>query len=183
VRARRAASRKLRDWPHTRRESAPPMLPRSGADAQRFAGDEQSAHDSQPRLPRASGTARGSATHADGVESRRTSLLPLGKVRHRSSGPEELHLQALTEPCLKVSPYTALRGFESAPSREHPVSGSQRFLLVAQLTKAAIEPRHPLRSPSITEASTLLPDDPPSHAAFLLSISRVSLIGFRLASA
>src|ERR1035438_5797824 len=100
----------------------------------------------------------------------------------RSSGPEELHLQALTEPCLKVSPYTALRGFESAPSREHPVSGGQRFLLVAQLTKAAIEPRHPLRSPSITEASTLLPDDPPSHAAFLLSISRVTLIGFRLAS-
>jgi hypothetical protein len=52
--------------------------------------------------------------------------------------------------------------------REHPVSGSERFLLVSQLTKAAIEPRHPLRSPSITEASTLLPDDPPSHAAFLL---------------
>jgi hypothetical protein len=100
-----------------------------------------------------------------------------------SSSPEELHLQALTEPCLKVSPYTALRGVESAPSREHPVSGGQRFLLVAQLTKAAIEPRHPLRSPPITEASTLLPDDPPSHAAFLLSISRVSLIGFRLASA
>jgi hypothetical protein len=100
----------------------------------------------------------------------------------RSSGPEEFHLQALTEPCLKVSPYTALRGFEGVPSREHPVSGGERFLLVAQLTKAAIEPRHPLRSPSITEASTLLPDDPPSHAAFLLSISRVTLIGFRLAS-
>src|SRR5580704_16610911 len=66
-----------------------------------------------------------------------------------SSSPEELHLQALTEPCLKVSPYTALRGVESAPSREHPVSGGQRFLLVAQLTKAAIEPRHPLRSPPL----------------------------------
>src|SRR5208282_4090063 len=91
VRARCAASRKLRDWPHTRRESVPPVPPRSGADAERFRGDEQSAHDSQPRLPRASGTARGSATPADCVESWRTSLLPLGKVRHSFSQDVALH--------------------------------------------------------------------------------------------
>src|SRR5258707_7026219 len=41
--------------------------------------------------PPASGTAHGSATHADCVESRRTSLLPLGKVRHSFSQDVALH--------------------------------------------------------------------------------------------
>src|ERR1700738_3611510 len=91
VRDRCAASRKLRDWLHTRHEYAPAETPRSGDDAEQFAGDEQGGRGSQPHLPPASGTARGSATEADCVESTRTSLLPLGKVRHSFSQDVALH--------------------------------------------------------------------------------------------
>src|SRR5215813_9199681 len=38
-----------------------------------------------------------------------------------SSGPEEFHLQALTEPCLMVSHHTALRGFKGIPVRDSPL--------------------------------------------------------------
>jgi hypothetical protein len=56
-----------------------------------IAGDQQGARGSQPHVPPTSGTARGSAIHADDVESRRTSLLPLGKVRHSFSQDAALH--------------------------------------------------------------------------------------------
>src|SRR6266581_260146 len=91
VRARCAASRKLRDWLHTRHEYSPAETPRSGDDAERFAADEQGARGSPTHLPPAPGTAHGSATHADCVESRRASLLPLGKVRHSFSQDVALH--------------------------------------------------------------------------------------------
>jgi hypothetical protein len=42
--------------------------------------------------------------------------------------------------------------------------------------------RHPLRSTSIADASTLLPDDPPSPSASIFPFSWFALIGFLLAS-
>ena len=72
-------------------EYAPAAPRRSGDDAERFRADEQGVRGSQPHLPPASGTAHGSATHADCVESWRTSLLPLGEVRRSFSQDVTLH--------------------------------------------------------------------------------------------
>src|SRR5215475_13496710 len=87
------------------------------------------------------------------------------------SRPEDFHHRPLTEPCIRVSPYTARRGFENASLRKRPLSGVKRFVLVAQLTTNPIQPRHPLDSTPITGASPLLSDDPPSQDAFLFCIS------------
>src|ERR1019366_5217866 len=56
------------------------------------------------------------------------------------------------------------------------------LILNIQLAKPSIELCHPLRSPSITDASTLLQDDPPSSSASIFPLSWVALIGFLLAS-
>src|SRR5215472_16284270 len=49
------------------------------------------------------------------------------------SRPEDFHHQPLTEPCVRVSPYTARRGFKNASLRKRPVSEGKRFVLVTQL--------------------------------------------------
>jgi len=100
----------------------------------------------------------------------------------RSSSPEEFHLQALTEQYVTLSRHTALRGFESGPLRERPLSGGE-----AILPGFPVDPNHHLAaSPTLLhphyEASTLLLGDPPSQDAFLIRISRSALIAFRFAS-
>src|SRR5215831_19868049 len=49
------------------------------------------------------------------------------------SRPEAFHHRPLTEPCVRVSPYTARRGFENASLRKRPLSEGKRFVLVTQL--------------------------------------------------
>ena len=98
-----------------------------------------------------------------------------------SSSPGESHPEALTEPCLNLSIYTALHS-RSLPLARANRLWRRRLLLVAQLAKPSIELCHPFRSPSITDASTLLQDDPPSPSASIFPFSWVTLIGFLFAS-
>jgi len=81
-----------------------------------------------------------------------------------SSSPGEFHPEALTEPCLNLSIHTALHSRSLSLARASRL-WRLRLLLVAQLAKPSIELCHPLRSPSVTDASTLLQDDPPSSSA------------------
>jgi hypothetical protein len=47
------------------------------------------------------------------------------QTRPMPSRPEEFHHRPLTEPCVRVSPYTARRGFENASLRKRPLSGGK----------------------------------------------------------
>src|ERR1019366_8497317 len=98
----------------------------------------------------------------------------LGALRRRSdsrwsSSPGEFHTEALTEPGVSLSIHTALHSrsllsFESQPSRR------KGLILNIQLAEPSVELCHPLRSPSITDASTLLQDDPPSSSASIFPV-------------
>ena len=98
---------------------------------------------------------------------------PCREYRSRSPiRPEEFHHRRLTEPCVRVSPYTARRGFEDASLRKHPLSGGKTVRPGCPVDhKSPIQPRHPLGSTPITGASWLLSDNPPSQDAFLFCIS------------
>ena len=90
----------------------------------------------------------------------------------RSSSPGESHREALTEPFVTLSRYTALHSFGLALARTN-LLWWKGLILVAQLAVPSIELCHPLRSPSVTDASTLLQDDPPLALAsvFFLMVS------------
>src|SRR5215471_7080348 len=87
------------------------------------------------------------------------------------SRPEDFHHRPLTEPCVRVSPYTARRGFENASLRKRPLSEGNGSSWLPSWPQTPIQPRHPLGSTPITGASWLLSDNPPSQDAFLFCIS------------
>ena len=74
----------------------------------------------------------------------------------------------LTDPYVNLSIHMAPRSHALA-SFEACLLWKKRLILVNQLAKPSVELRHPLRSTPITGASTLLPDDPSSADASLLS--------------
>ncbi len=98
----------------------------------------------------------------------------------RSSSPGEFHPEALTEPCVNLSIHTALHS-SSLFLREQTVSGSKGSSWLPSW------PSPPssyviLFAPSITDASTLLQDDPLSSSASIFPFSWVALIAFLLSS-
>jgi hypothetical protein len=82
----------------------------------------------------------------------------------RSSSPGEFHPEALTEPYVTLSRHTALHSFGLSLSRTTRLR-RKGLILNIQLAEPSFELCHPLRSPSIADASTLLQDDPPSSSA------------------
>ena len=95
------------------------------------------------------------------------------------SRPGEFHPEPLTEPDLILSHHTArATARRLPPSAER--SGSSRFDPVGPSSTAMTRP---LRSTSITPASTLLRGSPPLSGASVLSASRLEpLVPFPLAS-
>ena len=92
----------------------------------------------------------------------------LGLMGRLPGRPEGFHLQPPTEPCVNLSIYTA-RPSHSLPPRDDSRRGRKVLLPISLLASTFLELGHPLRSTSVTGASSLLLDDPPPSRTSVLS--------------
>jgi hypothetical protein len=114
------------------------------------------------------------AKASEATNSVRSNSERLPHRRQLSSSPGGFHPEALTEPCLNLSIHTALHS-PAFVSRERKPSLEVKAHPGCPVGPSSVELCHPLRSPPITGASTLLWADPPSPDASVFRISPLSL--------
>ena len=68
----------------------------------------------------------------------RSSVCSVGVVNHRSSRARKFHPHPLTEPCVKVSPHTALH--TQLFVHRHNTNGFASFIISSSLFKSCIIP-------------------------------------------